>query len=307
LAKSSIRKFEFKSMTGFGESSGEHVLEDGRNISLRVQCKSVNHRFIDMSIKSPAVYSAMEIDTQKKIKSHIARGRIEILVQREEQSPASEVSINRDYIESVIRSVSGISVSGVEKDDLVRSFLPAMWQKKEVFEVTSRSGELCAEEKKFFLEVLDAALTSLCVSRKKEGEALSREVSLQLDRLETCIKEIEKLSADAAKDCTIKLRQRVTELLGGHATPEDPRILTEVALLADRMDIREELVRSFAHIDHFRSISSEGGRKLDFLLQEMVRECNTIASKTTRAEVSALVVEAKSILEKMREQLQNIE
>ncbi len=307
MGKTSVTAFSFNSMTGFGEACSECALPNGKMLCLRVQCKSVNHRFIDISLKCPSVYSSFELAIQKKIRDCISRGRIEIQVAREELGSASTLQINADYIRSFIEEVSRLSVPGVEKEELLSSSLPSMWSRKDIFEPVSMDSGVSSEEEALLFSLLDSALSALSGSRAREGAVLGKEVALQLSLLEKCIDKIERLSQGESKEIKDKISQRVSELLDGYELQNDIRLLTEVALLADKADIREELVRAHAHIDHFKSIVKEGGRKLDFLLQEMVRECNTIASKTTLPEVSALVVDSKAILEKIKEQLQNVE
>jgi uncharacterized protein (TIGR00255 family) len=293
------------SMTGYGESSSEISLPDGRLVVLRVQCKSVNHRFIDISLKIPSIYSSVEMSLQKKIREVLSRGRVEVILQREVMGELP-FTLHQKSMEEMIKAIKELKISEVSTKDLIDSFLPYMWQRKECIDFNGTAGELSKEEILKAEELLEKALLALVTSRKKEGLILSKEIESQLVNLTRIIDSIEAHSENASVELQEKLLKRLESLQKDIANDE-PRILTEIALLADRVDIREELVRAKAHIDHFRDVASEGGRKLDFLLQELVRECNTIGSKTSQTNVSTLVIEAKATLEKIKEQLQNVE
>jgi uncharacterized protein (TIGR00255 family) len=293
------------SMTGYGESSTKISLPESRMVVLRVQCKSVNHRFIDISLKMPSIYSSLEMSFQKKIREAISRGRIEVILQREVIGE-QPITLHQELIEEMIKAIKELKISDVSSEDLIHSFLPYIWQRKEYTDSSSTGGELSKEEISKTEELLDKALLELVSSRKKEGLILSKEIESQLINLTKIIDGIEVHSEHASMELQEKLLKRLESLQKDIAN-DDPRILTEIALLADRVDIREEIVRAKAHIDHFRDVASEGGRKLDFLLQELVRECNTIGSKTSQGNVSTLVIDAKATLEKIKEQLQNVE
>lgn len=307
MGKASVKKISFKSMTGYGEATEECQLSDGRVVCLRVQCKSVNHRFVDVSLKMPSVYASHDISIQKIIRDNISRGRLEMFVQREVLGTTSELRLNENFVQKYIEQVSKAVVPGVLQEEVIRSSLSALWQRKELFDAEIADSDVSEAEERVLFGLIEKALSALIETRKREGEALAKEVTFQISALEDCVLKIEKVSEGSVKEVGEKLQQRVSEIIEGRIASDDLRLLTEIAYLADRTDIREELVRAKAHIAHFWDISDQGGRKLDFLLQELVRECNTIASKTSIAEVSALVVESKAILEKIKEQLQNVE
>lgn len=308
MKNKSVTQHSFISMTGFGEASSKISLSDSSLVYIRVQCKSVNHRFIDISIKSPALYSSFELDVQRRLREVIGRGRVEVSIQREVIGNKEGVKLNTEFIKAFINEVRGLSIPDIDLRDLEISALNSLWARKEVFEAGAiKDNDISNEEKTKLFELIDLSLNSLISSRTKEGAELSKEVYQQLSSFEKCIDKITSVSETESNVIFDSLKKRLNELLEGFQLKDDTRLLTELAILADKSDIREELVRAKAHISYFKDIAKEGGRKLDFLLQEMLRECNTIASKTTLSEISALVVECKSILEKIKEQVQNIE
>ncbi len=293
-------------MTGFGEASLE--FETG-NCTIRVQAKSVNNRFIDTAVRLPALYSSFEADVQKKIKEKLKRGRVEISAYRTTSSGPTNSTINAATLSDLMNQMEALEIKGVTKKDLLLASLPVMLSRKEVYEGIG-SEQVSEEEKRVFLSVVDSALDSLVASRKLEGKALFSELLLQIDRLKVISVKVEGFSKDAPQKLKQKIELRIRELMDGNSISTSlstDRLEQEVAILADKIDIREEIVRLNSHIELFNSSMIEGGRKLEFVLQEMGREVNTIGSKSNEAEVSTLVIESKSILEKLREQVQNVE
>jgi len=296
---------KLNSMTGFGEAEGQLQISPDTLIALRVQCKSVNHRFLDISLKLPSIYSSNEMSVQKKIREKLTRGRVEILIQRDELGSSSEYKVHEDNLKAIVKKVSEIKIKEVSSDILMTSLLNSLWSRKEFLEFGSMQ-ELTKKEIEFFEKTVSDALDALVVSRSEEGKSLSREIISLLKTLDSLVQSIEILSDKVSIEQKDKLKARLEELsvsLEGN----DARLLMELAILADKVDIREEIVRINSHLKHFRDVATEGGRKLDFIVQELGREFNTIGSKTSQAEVSKLVIEAKANLERLREQLQNVE
>lgn len=292
-------------MTGFGEAEGQLQVSSDTLLALRVQCKSVNHRFLDISLKIPSIYSSIEMSVQKKIREKLVRGRVEIQIQREELGSSSECKVNEENLKAIVKKVSEIKIKEVSSDILITSLLSAIWNRKEVLEFGGMQ-ELTKGEIEFLEKTVSNALDALVVSRLEEGKSLSREIVSLLNILDSIVKSIETLSDKVSIELKDKLKTRLEELSVA-IEGNDARLLTELAILADKVDIREEIVRINSHLTHFRDVATEGGRKLDFIVQELGREFNTIGSKTSQAEVSKLVIEAKANLERLREQLQNVE
>lgn len=290
------------SMTGYGETSVEVA---GANCSIRLQFKSVNSRFLDFTVRVPAIYSGLEAEVQKKVKAKIKRGRVEISASRSSLIGGAGTKINLSVLNGFLSQLDSLEVKGLSKKEVSQSSLSSLLSRKEIFEGTE-SELLSEEEKSVFLAGVDSALDSLVESRLLEGKSLLAEMLFQTARLKTITDEVEAFSSLAPVKIKEKFELRLKELLSGN-TVSNERLEQEVAILADKVDIREELVRLRSHLVLFQNSIDEGGRKLEFVLQEMGREVNTIGSKSNEAGVSTLVIEAKSILEKLREQIQNVE
>ncbi|HMO16512.1 MAG TPA: YicC family protein [Oligoflexia bacterium] len=315
MSKSNQINSELYSMTGFGEAESTLKLSPDLLIGLRVQIKSVNHRFLDISLKIPPVYSSLELAFQNEIRKRITRGRVEVLFQREEVGSQPKVTLNADIFNDVLKKAKTLKIEGFNKGEMdqvvISSLIASLWQRREILELGNGhigpgKSSIQNEESEFATSLLKVALDELIKTRILEGKALTKELNIQLQLLESLAVLISS-NADLAVD---QLKTRLVTRLKEFAEspdPDDPRLLTEIAILADKIDIREELVRIRAHIEHFTTAAGEGGRKLDFIVQELGREFNTIGSKSSQAEVSRAVIEAKAVLEKIREQLQNVE
>lgn len=292
------------SMTGFGHAS----FEKG-GVQIEVEAKSVNHRFLDAVIRLPGVYSRLEPDLQKLAADTLARGRLEITVSRKDQrEKAYELQFNQELFRSYLR-IQRKAIKSEKLDD--KLLLPQaalnLLQRKEILELVPRELDISSEIL-LVKRAVKSALEDLLEMRKVEGKALEGEMLGQLSALEAVCREISKRAVISVEDFREKLTKRLDKL-----APDlklDPaRIAQEAAFLADRADVNEELSRLKSHFAQFRKIfkDGDGGRKLEFLLQEMGREINTTGSKTQDSSVTFLVIDAKALLEKLREQVQNIE
>lgn len=290
-----------KSMTGFGRGESSDEIH-----SFNVEIRSVNHRYNDIIVKMPKHINYLEEKVKESIKKKINRGRI-------------EVYINLEYIDdSAIEVKVDLSLAKAYKnalDDLINRL--DMEDNVNLFHILNFSDVVKTERKELDEDetwtclnlAVEEALNSLMNMRIKEGLALKSDLETQLDIMYDIIEKIEERSPLVVKDYKEKLELRIKEILNVDYIDEE-KLAYEVAFFADRSDINEEVIRFKSHIKQFReSLEDEEpvGRKLDFLIQEMNREINTIGSKANDLAISNHVVTIKSQLEKMREQVQNIE
>jgi uncharacterized protein (TIGR00255 family) len=288
------------SMTGYGRGSGE---ENGFIFS--AELRSVNHRYADFSIRLPRELYSLEDRIRKLLQESIKRGRVEVnLILDEMPATLRQVKINHDLAEDYYKSLQNLSEKlGIEKKVKLKHLL-------QVPDLFKSSAAILTEEEVWpaaFI-ALREALQKLVSQRHSEGENLCSDLLDRCEKLEILIEQAAVRAEGAKEDCRQRIEEKVKDLLAGKF--EETRLLMECALLVERMGVDEELVRLRSHIDAFRAIikkNEAGGRKLDFIAQEMFREVNTIGSKAGDYQLTNLVVEMKAELEKMREQIQNLE
>jgi uncharacterized protein (TIGR00255 family) len=298
------------SMTGFARITGRVSESLGFTLSL----KSVNHRFLDLHMRMPSGTESLELQLRRELKQKLIRGHVEVTLNLD-RGETSEASYNAGLIEAYISAFHVASarhgLSGVpDLNSILR--LPG------IFNGDYRGPERGSEEEARALEAavlkeLPALIAALNLMRAQEGSALAAELMACLDRLQLFVEEAATLRADVRQAYFERISQRLSEMLNGSFDRD--RVLQEAALLAERSDVDEEITRLRTHIDHFRSLIGAGGeigKKLDFLLQEMNREANTLLSKTSGLAGEALkITEAglamKAEIEKSREQVQNLE
>lgn len=287
------------SMTGYGRAAGK---EDGREII--VEAKSVNHRFLDISLKMPRSLLFAEDSVKSYIASRLARGHVEVTVSyRNMREDAYEIVPDEvlagKYISAIREIGTKYGIAG-EPDAAYISSLP------DVLKVNAAEEDREAVEK-LLLKCCEEALDELIDMRLKEGGNLEKDILLHLELLSGIRDEIEKIAPEVPALYRERLLSRIREL-GVEADPQ--RIAQETALMADKCAMDEELSRLSSHIGQMRGVlenAGETGKKLDFLTQELNRECNTIGSKANDARITNLVVSAKNEVEKIREQVQNAE
>lgn len=290
-----------KSMTGFGRGELE---SDGRVWS--VEIRSVNNRYMDLKMKLPRGYSSLEERIRRKVSTTHLRGRVDLFLSvTGDFSDLQEVRINNSLAEGYRDALLTIA----EKFDLESDITPQV--------VASFPEVIVREQKEEDVEalwevveqVLEKALKNCDVMRSQEGEALARDLEKRLETFAEIVGIIENSIPELIEQKQTLLEERLEKLLG--SVQIDPaRLAQEVAVMADKTDVTEEIVRLRCHIDQFALFLKEDGgigRKLDFLIQEFLREVNTLASKINDASIAHHTVELKSELEKMREQIQNIE
>ncbi|MFO7570197.1 MAG: YicC/YloC family endoribonuclease [Smithellaceae bacterium] len=290
-----------KSMTGYGRV--ERV-EQSRNIVVEV--KSVNHRFLEIGLRTPASLFPLEMEFKKKIAERFKRGRIDVSIRLEgEGADTSRVHVNleiaRNYYDVLKRLKEELHL---EEPISLKTLIGF----RDIFTPPSET-ELSADFLDQVGATLDEALTMLMNMRQDEGIALFSDMEMRLGLIQETMAVIRLRAPQVVLEYQKRLTDRIKELISG-CDPDEARLAQEVALMADRSDITEEIVRMQSHISQFRELlqSDEAqGRKIDFLLQEMNREINTIGSKSNDVEIARQVIEVKSELGKLREQAQNIE
>ncbi len=290
-----------KSMTGFGRSE---ITEGKRKVS--VEIKAVNHRYLEVSIKMPKKLNVFEAQIRSELKNYIQRGKVDLFINYEDSSENNvTVKYNKDIAQEYYNFLKQMTADFGLEDDIRVSTLSRY---PEVF--TMDEGNSDEEEVwKVIKEALDKSCESFVESRIKEGENLKNDLLLKLDDMKKNVDYIAERSPKIIEEYKNKLSEKVKELLGD-ASVDEGRIATEVTIFADKICVDEEMVRLKSHIEAVRNELISGGsigRKLDFLAQEMNREANTILSKANDLTVSNCGIELKTTIEKIREQIQNIE
>jgi uncharacterized protein (TIGR00255 family) len=288
-------------MTGYGR--GEASEEGVRAVA---EIRSVNSRYFEVNTRLPRSLSLRENDVREIIRAKAGRGKINVVVSIERESANNiPLKVNKAAAKSYIKLLNELrKASGIKE----KVTLDHLLKFSEVIE----AGELQSENEKEWVVVekaLSKALEELKLMRQKEGGELRKDLESRLQLLQAKIDSIEKLSKERIPEQRVRLRERIQQLLANETVDEN-RLELEIALLADKLDVTEECVRFRSHNKFFLEALSDkesAGRKLNFLVQEMNREANTIGSKAADASIAHLVVEAKEELEKIREQLQNVE
>jgi uncharacterized protein (TIGR00255 family) len=290
-----------KSMTGYGrvETTGQ-----GRNIV--VEAKSVNHRFLEISLKMPQALFPLEMEFKKKIGEKIKRGRIEIFIRLEAQSAdAPEAILNLENARNYFAALQRLKEEFSLQEEIGLKTLVGF---RDIFSQPAEA-EINPDVLKQAAAALEDALDMLVQMRREEGAAIYQDMQQRLDLIRGILETINSRAPQVVLEYQKRLTERIKELTAGYAL-EDSRLAQEAAILAEKSDITEEIVRMHSHIGQFvtllQSLEAEG-KKIDFLLQEMNREINTIGSKSNDAEIARQVIEAKSELSRLREQAQNIE
>lgn len=290
-----------KSMTGFGRFE----LSDN-NRKITVEVKAVNHRYLDLTIKMPKKFNIFEADIRNIIKDYAQRGKIDLFITYEDYTDKNYfVKYNKEIAEEYVKHLNAMA-SDFKLENDVR--VSALSRYPEV--LVMEEQPLDEEEWWSLLEKsIVGALKQFVDSREKEGEHLKSDMLQKLDYMLKCIDDIESRSPETVTEYRKKLEDKIKDLLVDIEINEN-RILTEVTIFADRICVDEETVRLKSHIESTKASLINGGnvgRKLDFIAQEMNREANTILSKANDLEISTKAIELKTEIEKIREQIQNIE
>ncbi len=289
-----------RSMTGFGSGRGASAGEE-----LDAEIRSVNHKYCEVKVRLPRELAPLEAEVSRQVKDRLARGGVEVTLRRgggrSALAPRVDAALAREYARAFEEVRQQLGLDGAVS----------------LSEVLSAAGVVTLEERAVDLEAargaaasaVAVALEALCVMREREGRALARDLEERLGQVEALLRRVEELAPRSVDRYRERLAERVEELSRGLA-PDPQRLATEIALFADRTDVAEEITRLRSHLAQMRDLvgrAEPGGRKMDFLVQEMNREANTIGSKSQSAEITSAVVAMKAEIERMREQVQNVE
>ena len=289
-----------KSMTGYGKSS---LSINSREY--QVEIKTVNHKYIDTSIKMPRVISYLEEDVRKLISSKIKRGKVDVSISFENYSEdGNDIRINTELAKMYIQNLKKLA----EEENISSNI--------EVTEITKMPDVLTIksnlDENQIRVELLQTvedAIDKLIDMRQIEGEKISSDIFMKIAQIQVKKQEISMLSTGLIDEYVVKLEARIKELLKTEDLDKS-RLMQEVVIYADKCSVEEEITRLTSHIEQLRNLINSdepSGKKMDFIIQEMNRETNTIGSKANNLEITNRVVDIKTILEDIREQIQNIE
>ena len=291
-----------KSMTGYGKS----ILAKEKR-EYQVEIKTVNHRYLDISIKMPKILSYLEEQIKKEISSKIKRGKVDVFITFENNSEEGKnVKINKELAKIYINELRQLA----DEENLTKE-IPVMEIAKLPDILSIKIDQEDEKIKQEMLEAVSNATESLNQMKKIEGDKIGQDLNRRIDKIESKIEEISKKSTGLIEEYVVKLEKRIQEILKTEELDKS-RLAQEVVIYADKCSIEEEITRLKSHIFQFRNLISNNnnetiGKKLDFLIQEMNRETNTIGSKANNLEITNGVIDIKTELEDIREQIQNIE
>ena len=290
-----------KSMTGYGSAKGTAA-----GLALSVELKSVNNRYLDVSVKLPRTLMFAEEPVRSAVAKHITRGKVDVFITADaSQSDSVEVRVNEALLRGYISALGEVRDKFSLTDDMS---LMSLCRLPEVLSTERR--ELDADElTSGLLAILEEALSGYDAMREREGEKLRDDVLGRIDEIGRLTGIVEERSPQTVAEYRARLEQKLRETLEGMSV-DDSRVLTECAIFADRVAVDEETVRLRSHLSQLKAMASGEspiGRKMDFLIQELNRESNTIGSKCQSADIARVVVDLKAEIEKIREQIQTVE
>lgn len=291
-----------RSMTGYGEAAGRNPRR-----AITVTLKAVNHRFLDVQLRLSDELRASEAALRELLARQLVRGRVEARVEvRALGERGSAVAVDLDLVRAVHAAVrelldGGVLTGGLTAGDLLR--MPS------ALRVASAAEGWDELDEELLLSTAVAAVAQLTAGREAEGAGLAAALAERLAALAATVAQLDALRGPALAESAAALRRRIAELLAGQPLDES-RVAQEVALMADRGDVSEEIDRLRSHLEHFRAVAGESaasGKRLDFLTQEIFRELNTLGAKCRNAAMVRAVLDAKALCEQLREQVQNVE
>ena len=290
-----------RSMTGFGRGSSE-----GASVSFTAEIKSVNSRYLEFNCRLPKGYLFLEDKLKSLVQSRVSRGKIEMFVTIDHSADDEIiVELNRSYADAYVKALNELSASyGLQNNVSAADFIG----NSEMFKITKAEVDEEAVTK-VAIDAANEALDKFIAMREIEGEKLAQDVKSRAELILSKVSFVEEKSPETVAAYRQRLETRIKELLDG-ANYDETRVIAETAIYADKVAVAEETVRLRSHIDQMTSMlegDAPVGRKLDFIVQEMNREANTIGSKSQNLEITGAVVDIKSEIEKIREQIQNIE
>ena len=291
-----------KSMTSFGRAQSE----EGKDSCLSIEMKSVNHRYLDINIRMPRMMLALEERIRNIISKKLNRGKVDVFINyKNYRNDIGKANLNMELAKNYYECLKQIQKELNVIDDISATKIARF---PDVINIEEHEENL----ENIFNEIsplIDSALNLMEGMRSKEGEKLKEDILSKLKIIENYVEEIEKVADSIPKNYKKKLEERLSELLSA-VDIDESRIALEVAILSDKAAVDEEIIRLRSHLSQMRStldLNESIGRKLDFIIQEMNREANTIASKSTDVDMTNKVIEVKNTIEKIREQVQNIE
>ena len=290
------------SMTGYGKAN---VVCEGRELT--IELKAVNHRFLDLNIKMPKIFSCCEDILRKTIAQNVSRGHIDVYVNYSDKSEKEkhvdiDFGLAAGYVEAARQLAE--KFKGIQNDFTLNSLM----------RIPDVLKAVAPEEDEEFLKSLVSKTVSIACDdlnemRRFEGEKIKDDLLSRIDNVENFVVQIKEKAPDVAEEYSEKLKIRISEALAD-VDYDESKFLNEVAFFIDKSNIDEEIARLFSHVSHFRQLIGEddcAGRKLDFLVQELNREANTICSKSNNAQLTSIALLLKNEIEKIREQVQNAE
>jgi uncharacterized protein (TIGR00255 family) len=294
-----------RSMTGFGRAS--FPLED---LAFDLEVRSVNHRYLDVRVRLPRLLAALEAEVRARVQGRFARGKVDLSVNTPGGTAVpSRLEVDLDVARSYVRAAAQLQAEEELPGELGVAALLALPGVSRFVDPELRGEDLHTA----LFGAVDAALDALDAMRAAEGATLERELLSRVEAVDRMARSLEGRAAQVQETVRERLRRRAEQLRSETGLLDEARLHQEIVLAADRLDVTEELVRLRSHTEQFRRIVSEGGagkpvgRRLDFLLQEFGREANTIGSKGSDAPIAHEIVELKTEIERLREQVQNVE
>ena len=291
-----------KSMTSFGRGTSD----EKKQRSFTVEMKSVNNRYLDINIRMPKTLISLEEEVRKMISESLSRGKVDVFINLKNYSnsegiPKVDLKLAQEYLNCLKEIEQNLDI----KHDITVMQIARF---PEVISVEQKEDDL----DEILLELkplVTSAIEMMVEMRKVEGEKLKEDILIKIKKIEDLVREVNNFADNIPKAYKIKLEERLSELLNGNTIDEN-RIASEVCIFADKASVDEEITRLSSHINQMRktlNLEEPVGRKLDFIIQEMNRETNTIGSKSSDIQMTNIVIDIKNLIEKIREQVQNIE
>ena len=290
-----------KSMTGYGRANIEENLR-----KYQVEIKSINHKYLDISVKMPKQISYLEESIKKEISSKIKRGKIDVFINFENDSnEGRKIKINTELAKMYIKELKELA----QKEDILADIqVNEIAKYPDVLEIQNDQEDETIKQE--LIKTVEQATEKLIQMRSIEGNKMAEDILIRLNQIDEKVKEISKLSTGLIEEYVVKLEERIKQLLKEEQDIDKNRLAQEVVIFADKCSIEEEVTRLNSHISQFKELLSSDepiGKKLEFIIQEMNRETNTIGSKANNLNITNGVIEIKTQIENIREQVQNIE
>ena len=296
------------SMTGYGAG---HLDQDG--VSVAVEIRSVNNRYLKLHCRLPDGYAVLEPRIEETVRQAVRRGAIQLNLDIRRKTSAEDYQLNTELLTSYVQQICEVRRTLGEENPLPSDVdLESVLMLPGVVAEDQRQASHAEDDWPLVQQALQSALSELTSMREKEGQAMTADLETQTNAIESAAAEVEQLAPQVVEAYQTRLTERLNKLLAQHDVEVQPGdIVREVGVFAERADISEEIVRLRSHLVQFRDVMKQNaagaGRKLEFLVQELLRETNTIGSKANDAEIAKRVVHVKTCIERIREMVQNVE